>query len=253
MTIVIGLVCSGGVVVASDSQVEFARGAPVKRVNANKVYQLDHLPVAIAGAGTLTFIKKAIREIENRVLEERRKEVVLPLSRVADLAEGVVAAIHKTYNIERLKYLYEREEERLQEVHRFTLLMGGVEEGRGKLFILHQDGIAEEEDKYATIGSGAAYAEYLLSKLYAENISIEKGVRTAVYVIKEVEKIDPNVGGPINVAVVDKSNYRELPRSDIEKIELELADLEEAINQTIRKMLWGELEKNVLKKFLEEQ
>jgi len=130
LTIVIGLMCADGVIVASDSQVEFSRGAPVKRVNANKVYRLlEGRNIAIAGAGTLTFIMKAITEIRRSVLNaERREGRRVSLDEIIDIAESAVLAIHKTYNIERLRYLYGREEERREDeyYHHFTLVLGGL-------------------------------------------------------------------------------------------------------------------------------
>jgi 20S proteasome alpha/beta subunit len=39
MTLGIGIRCKDGVVIASDSQVEFGRGVPVKRLSVNKIYK----------------------------------------------------------------------------------------------------------------------------------------------------------------------------------------------------------------------
>ena len=95
------------------------------------------------------------------------------------------------YNIERTRYLYG--EEHPQEELDATLIIGGYEE-KPHVAILFKEGISEPINDYATVGSGAAYAEYLLSKLNDNSMSLDTGVKVATYVIREVEKIDPNSG-----------------------------------------------------------
>jgi len=245
--------CVDGVIVASDSQVEFARGAPVKRVNANKVHRLlENRSIAIAGAGTLTFITKSIAEIRRSIKErERRENRTISLEEIIDIAESAVAAIYKTYNIERLRYLYGKPEEKGEEYyHHFTLVLGGVEDDEKRLCIIHEDGIAEIEETYATVGSGAAYAEYLLSKLYDKEIDVNTGKKLAIYVIKEVERMDPNVGGPVNVVILSRGKYEELTREEVERISINLLNLDDVVSKIYREIIMGRISSEDLEKFL---
>ena len=146
-------------------------------------------------------------------------------------------------------------------MHRFTLLMGGVEVSDNdvirKLYILHEDGIAEEE-AYATIGSGAAYAEYLLSKFYDPGMKLDVGKKLAAYVVREVERMDPNVGGPINMVAIGvrksgealELEYQELESRDIDLLGLELTELEKLMNRVFKNVLLGELRKEDLERML---
>jgi len=107
------------------------------------------------------------------------------------------------------------------------------------------------EETYATVGSGAAYAEYLLGKLYDKNIGIGVGKKLAIYVIKEVERIDPNVGGPVNVVVLGKDKYEELSREDVEHISMDLLKLDDIINRIYRGIILGEISGEDLETLLE--
>ena len=105
------------------------------------------------------------------------------------------------------------------EIVNVILLVGGVETERYKIYLLHKYGFSEPAVDYGTIGSGAAYAEYLLGKYYRQNIDVNIGKRLAVYVVKEVEKMDPNVGGDVKIVVIDKEGYHEVERDEIDRIQ----------------------------------
>lgn len=106
MTVVIGIRCRNGFVVASDSQIEYYRGVSVKKLNANKIYRFD---VAngiffIGGAGKVADIEKLVAYIY-RSLEETAKGGSLTAEDVYVTLEKTVTYLHKEYNIERLRYL----------------------------------------------------------------------------------------------------------------------------------------------------
>jgi len=220
--------------------------------NLHKVHRLlDNRNIAIAGAGTLTFITKAINEIRRAIEEKERKENrKLEIDEIIDLSEGVLATIHKSYNIERIKYLYENSKEYERKFHFFTLLLGGVEEGKKRLCILHQDGIAETEESYAIIGSGAAYAEYLLGKLYDSDISTDVGRIIVLYTISEVERIDPNVGGPIHICSLTSQGCEEMSIEEIQKIRTSILRLDKILSEIYRKALKGDISEADLEKIV---
>jgi 20S proteasome alpha/beta subunit len=95
------------------------------------------------------------------------------------------------------------------------------------LYILHKDGIAEPMKDYATIGSGAAYAEFLLEKYYNESINVDQAVKLTIYVISEVEKMDPNVGGSIDIIKITEKGAERINKELIEK---NLNEINEKIN-----------------------
>jgi 20S proteasome alpha/beta subunit len=105
-------------------------------------------------------------------------------------------------------------------------MIGGFSNFNGKmepdLYILHKDGIAEPMKDYATIGSGSAYAEFLLEKYYDEQINVNQAVNLTAYVISEVGKMDPNVGGTIDIIKIMKDSIENIDKKLIDKILNEL-------------------------------
>ena len=255
MTVVIGIVCTDGIVIACDSQVEFNRGSPVKRLNANKIYQLDG-NIAIAGAGMIAFIEKAVDNIKiaHKELKDKGKLSVKNLVEGVDDVGGcelIMSSIHKAYDIDRVKYLYGSSAD--EEIVDVFLMIGGIEqteqgEYESRLYLLHKIGFAEPVNDYATIGSGAAYAEYLLSRYYEPSMEIKEGKRLGIYTIKEVEKMDPNVGGPINVVTVGESGCQEVDEKDALQIYAEMEEKEELINELMRGCISGRVEIEDLRK-----
>jgi 20S proteasome alpha/beta subunit len=239
MTLVIGVNGRDGLVLASDSEVVFSRGAPVKRMNANKIRRLDG-DVAIGGAGTLLFIRKAIGGIRTKVEEKEKNESrKLGVEEIADLSEGVMLALYKTYNIERSRYLYDITKAQAQEeIFDPTLVMGGYENNASHLYMIFPEGVAEPVDDYCTIGSGAAYAEHLLSKFYSQKLSVENLRTLSVYVIKQVETIDPNVGGPVGVVSIGSKGYRETTEKELTAITASIRERDEAIGKVTKKILF---------------
>jgi 20S proteasome alpha/beta subunit len=53
------------------------------------------------------------------------------------------------------------------------------------------------------LGSGSAYAEYLLGKLYREDMTVHQAATLAVYVVEEVKKIDPGCGGTTQLVTME--------------------------------------------------
>jgi len=217
MTIIIGIVCEDGIAIASDSQAMTSRGVDVKRLDYTKIFSFDlnhELRVLITGAGQTPFITRAVE-----LLQERWKEKRVHTNReLADLAEDTMNAIQKRYVIDRMKELGVTASKRsetqglakpseLQEIGpspSFALVLAAIDKDEGAIYLIHPDGVAEKAERYTSLGSGSAYAEYLLARLCCEGLKLEEALKLAVYVIEEVKKIDPNCGGPTQVALLTK-------------------------------------------------
>ena len=114
--------------------------------------------------------------------------------------------------------------------------------------MLHKQGINESSADYATIASGAPYAEYLISKYYKAKITVDAGKKLAIYIVKEVEKIDPNVGGPVKVVAITADKYHELDESEIFDIYEDVRDKDKIVNVLIIKAITGKLNVKKLKR-----
>lgn len=238
MTICVGLLCKGGAVVASDSQSEFERGVPVKRLGANKLLKGDCF--VVAGAGLIAHIKNTFDTISAELEKEVRQRQGQCLSRdeCVTLVEKTVTALHKYYNIDRAQFLGVDEKGWFAPLLLFAYqASGGV-----MLLTVHPEGLVEEVDDYATIGSGAAYAELLLKALYSNDLDTNAAVNIAIYVINEVKDIDPNCGGPVQIALVSDDNLQLLSRDEIEdRLESFRKSLDAVRNTLIPKILEGKV------------
>lgn len=218
MTIIVGIVCDKALVVASDSQAMTSRGVDVKRLDYTKIYQFNldsGLKVLITGAGETSFITRAVEMLQTQWKEKR----VSTNRELADLAEETMNMIQKRYVVDRMNALGVSKSRdlqqsgvedsfNLQEVGRtpaFALMLGVLDRTEASIYIIHPDGVAEKIERYSSLGSGSAYAEYLLARLCCEGLEIDEAVKLAIYVIEEVKKIDPNCGGTTQVSVINEA------------------------------------------------
>lgn len=258
-TIIVGLKCVNGVVIASDSQAEFSRGVDVKRLNANKIYTIDGRYI-IAGSGVLTHIQTLVENVQFYLMsKENQQRSELNKDEAEKVAEEALWALVKHYNIDRANLLGLSER---TEYFTPIAVFAGRSEGESieyYIFFLHSyDGTIEPVHDYGAAGSGAAYAELLLKGLYYENIAVEDAVKVAAYVIDEVKAIDPHCGGDTQVAILvtetsegasqQKTQLRVLPKSEIESIVNAVKPkLDIVRTKLIMKILQGNVDENKIR------
>lgn len=256
LTIIVGLKCNNGVILASDSQQEFRRGVAVKRLNIGKIYVLGEPPrFAFAGSGTVAHIEKAVESIRIALDETKRRKGGAELSEEECISaiEKAITMTHKIYNIERASFLEDSNEKRF---FRPILIGGCLDHINGKdnacLFIIHHEGIVEKVNDYATAGSGAAYAELLLKNYYTHNISVEEAIPIIVHSIKEVIDIDPNCGGETRVTLIKpKEAIRSLDIKMINEACRKTEPLLEIVEKgLIPKILRGKVDEDELRKII---
>jgi len=215
MTIVISIRCVDGIVIASDSQVGFERGVSIKRLNANKMYQLGDSFI-VAGAGAVAHIRKAVDAI-NFTLEEKKREKgsTLTEDECVDTLEKTVLALHKEYNIDRSKLLDVDEREYFSPI----LVFGAkaIEEKETNFYsgIVHGDGTVEPVEDYGTVGSGAAFAEMLLKNFWIKDITVNEAMAVAAYTINEVIEIAPDCGGLTKLGVLQKDTVKVMEGTEV--------------------------------------
>jgi 20S proteasome alpha/beta subunit len=202
MTIITGLICKEGIVIASDSQAGSFKGVHVKRLDYTKIYdfKVNGTSIVATGSGDTPFITRAIE-----ILEDKTKEGKFHKPReVADVAESVMNEVSKRYIFDRGKelgfskspsnpILPQLQEERTLG---FALMLGVCCEEKTAIYTVYPDGVAEKAEEYASLGSGSAFAEYLLPRLYREDLTLDEATRVCVYVVEEVKKVDVHCGGP---------------------------------------------------------
>lgn len=265
MTIVAGIVAKDGVVLAADSQAGMFRGVQVKRTDYTKIYQLGGEPdskvrAVVAGAGMVAFITKAVNHLKEE-WEERR------FSSAGDLeqaSEKVMMRLAKKYFFDRMRELgiedmphtkgvpAKRLQEGPMQVPKALLLLGAADvEGGKTLLTVGPEGIAEREERYTSIGSGSAYAEYILSRLYSDTLSVEQAMECAVYTIEEVKKMDQDCGGPVRAVAATAYGIVNRGPDDLRDMVNKLQIRDELLAKMWRAMVLGRKSASDVQSFLD--
>lgn len=100
----------------------------------------------------------------------------------------------------------------------FQPIIGGVNK-KPELFELTPFGCMTEKKEYAVTGSGTTFAMATFDKEYKKNMSEKEAIELAVKAVRAATNRDIYSGGDsVTIVVVDKNGYREIERSEIDKI-----------------------------------
>ncbi|HWV99089.1 MAG TPA: hypothetical protein VNZ64_05285 [Candidatus Acidoferrum sp.] len=208
MTLILGIVCKDGIVMAGDSQTTWGSS---KRWDANKMREVKHpygrALVAEAGA-TLT----SARVIEELTKIADKRELFDAKEGLAGLAEIAVKKVrddlrsqHFDCTSEELQRIIERNELDCElmlahhvgepMIHTVSLSMG-ISNKAGGLF--------------ETLGSGSDLATYLLTDLCAPDLECSFASVIAVHVVETVKRHDAYCGGPTRLGILKFSEWSTL-------------------------------------------
>ena len=186
-TTTVGIICNGGVVLATESQATM--GYLVASHRAPKIHKItDHIAMTISG--TVADAQQIIRIIRANVNLRR-----LELGR--ELSVRAVSQLTATLLFQNRLYPYIT-----------MLIVGGVDEEGPHIFTLDPLGSLLEEDKFAATGSGSVVAYGVLEDGYRENMPIEEAVELAKRAVKAARRRDIASGGKIQVAVITKDGIK---------------------------------------------
>jgi proteasome beta subunit len=191
-TTTVGVVCKGGVILASDTRVTM--GYYVAHKFGKKVYQIDdHLGMTIAG--TVADAQKVVDIlIANAKLYKIKMNRPMPVSAAARLIANLLFS------------------------NRYVplatqVLVGGVDTTGPHVFNLDPYGTLTEE-KCVSTGSGSPVAYGVLEDKYKENSTIEEMLPIIVKAVNAAMKRDIASGNNYNVTVIDNKGYRELSKEE---------------------------------------
>lgn len=265
MTIIVGILCEDGLVIASDSQAMSQRGVDVKRMDYTKIEDIDGelgVKALISGSGVVSFINKAMELLREKCNEKRIKSV----KELILCAEDTMDDLTKRYSVDKFKkmgiaknikskYGKELQDEGIPfPTLNFHLMIGCVEKNIPHLYTISPTGIAEKEEKFGSLGSGSAYAEYILTNLYYEGIKLKEGLLLAIHTVEEVKKIDPNVGGDVQIATIDKKgNIQKGVKLEVNGIVKDITEKNNVLSKVWRSLLIGEKTPEEIKGFLKKR
>lgn len=187
-TTTVGVVCSDGVIMATDTRA--TAGFFVAHKQAKKVFPLaEHVAMTIAGlvadCQTMHEVLKA-----NANLFKLEKGVRMPVSAVARLA-GNILFYSRTAPLQ------------------MQAIIGGFDLAGPRMFALDPFGTVTEETCFST-GSGSPIALGVLESNLVEGSSTSQALLVVVRAISSAMSRDIGTGDSFDVAIVDKDGYREL-------------------------------------------
>jgi len=200
-TTTLGMVCKEGVVIATEQRATM--GTLIAHKATKKLYQIDeHLALATAGlVGDLQVLARYLNAEAN--LYRLKRNVRMPVKSAATLMSNIL-------NQRKFAPYY------------VQLILGGYDDTGGCVYSLDAAGGAIP-DKYTAGGSGSPYVFGVLEDNYRDDMTADEGINLAVRAITAAKSRDSASGGMINVAVITKEGFKEVPKEEIKKLMDKLA------------------------------
>jgi len=194
-TTTVGMVCKDGVVVATEARATM--GTLIAHKATKKLYKIDeHLALATAGlVGDLQVLARYLNAEAN--LYRLKREMRMPVKSAATLMSNILN--------QRKFYPYY-----------VQLILGGYDDTGGHVYSLDAAGGAIP-DKYTAGGSGSPYVFGVLEDNYKDGLTTDEGINLAIRAITAATSRDSASGGEINVAVINKDGFKEIPTEEIKK------------------------------------
>ncbi len=194
-TTTLGMVCKEGVVIATEQRATM--GTLIAHKATKKLYKIDeHLALATAGlVGDLQVLARYLNAEAN--LYRLKRTVRMPVKSAATLMSNIM-------NQRKFAPYY------------VQLILGGYDNTGGYVYSLDAAGGAIP-DKYTAGGSGSPYVFGVMEDNYRDNMTADEGIDLAVRAITAAKNRDSASGGMINVAVITKEGFKEVPEEEIKK------------------------------------
>ncbi|MCC7552420.1 archaeal proteasome endopeptidase complex subunit beta [Candidatus Micrarchaeota archaeon] len=193
-TTTLGLVCSDGVVFASDKRATMWHFIADK--NIQKVYPITDY-IAITTAGSVGDAQALVRYIQSDIkLYETREGRKMTVQGATTLMSNIL------FGYKMFPFLVQ-------------LIIGGVDK-EPRLYSLDPGGGVTSEDFIST-GSGSPIAYGVLETNYKKDKSIKENLPLAVKAIATAMKRDSATGDGIDLVSIDKSGFKRYTKEEIEK------------------------------------
>jgi len=183
----IGLVCKDGVILASERRVNY--GYFVMSKSGKKVFKItDKIGAACAGiVADMQILTREVTAHLNIYSFEREQSVTV----------RTAAKLMGSMLFERRYYPYLTQ-----------TIVGGIDEGGAKLFVLDPLG-SVIEDKFTSVGSGSEIAMGLLESDFKEDMSIEDAKVLVRKAIKSASARDIASGEGLDMLIITDKGIRE--------------------------------------------
>ncbi len=194
-TTTLGLVCSDGVVFASDKRATMWHFIADK--NIQKVYSITDY-IAMTTAGSVGDAQALVRYIQSEInLYETREGRRMTVQGATTLMSNIL------FGYKMFPFLVQ-------------LIIGGYDKSP-KLYSLDPGGGVTSEDFIST-GSGSPIAYGVLETNYKKDKTIKENLPLAVKAILTAMKRDSATGDGVDLVSIDKSGFKRYTKEEIEKL-----------------------------------
>jgi proteasome beta subunit len=196
-TTTVGILCEGGVVLASESRATM--GNFIASSTAKKIYQVDDL-VGLTTAGVVGDAQSLVRitQVEAKLHRMQRGEP-MTVKAIASMPSNILSS--------RRYYPY-----------MVQLILGGMDRYGPKLFSLDAVGGQIEERNIVSTGSGSPIAYGVLEAEYRPRPSLDDGTTLAAKAIRTAMKRDSASGDKVELVRITKESYEEVGDLKLQEI-----------------------------------
>nr|Q9P992.1 RecName: Full=Proteasome subunit beta; AltName: Full=20S proteasome beta subunit; AltName: Full=Proteasome core protein PsmB; Flags: Precursor [Methanosarcina thermophila]AAA91642.1 beta-type proteasome subunit [Methanosarcina thermophila TM-1] len=193
-TTTVGVVCTDGIVLASEQRATM--GHFIASKTAKKVYQIDDL-VGMTTAGSVGDAQQLVRlvSVESQLYKMRRDESMT--------IKGITTLMSNFLSRNRYYPMM------------VQLLIGGVDKNGPGIYSLDAMGGSIEETRISATGSGSPMAYGVLEDQYRENMTVKEGLDLAIRAIHNATKRDSASGENIDVVVITKEAFKRLDPEEV--------------------------------------
>lgn len=196
-TTTVGLICGGGVVLASEKRATM--GSFIASKAAKKIYLVDDR-IGMTTAGIVGDAQTLVRamSVEARLYKIRRQES-LSVKALTTLLSNVLSGNRMFPFI-------------------VQLLVGGIDRSGAHIFSIDPYGGNTDEKEIAATGSGSPIAYGVLEDQYSKELTIDEGVALAIHALHAAMRRDSASGEGMEVMVITKEKQEEISGEKIDEI-----------------------------------
>ncbi|MFA6489425.1 MAG: archaeal proteasome endopeptidase complex subunit beta [Candidatus Micrarchaeia archaeon] len=195
-TTTVGLVCSDGIVMASDRRATM--GFFIANKDIQKVYQIDD-NISMTIAGGVGDAQALIRMMQAETsLYKFKHGRMISVKAAASLLSNLL------HNYRFYPFYVQ-------------LIIGGYDGEKAEIYSLDAMGGLTSE-KYVSTGSGSPIAYGLLEELYKDGGSVKDNLRAAGKAIAAAMKRDAATGEHVDLISITKTGFKRYERAEVEKM-----------------------------------
>jgi proteasome beta subunit len=195
-TTTVGLVCSDGVILATDTRV--TAGGFIAHKRGKKLLQVDE-NIAVTISGGVADAQNVVDSLRYYArMYKVEKGVSLPIKSAARIISNIL------YSSRYYPYIA-------------IVLVGGVDSTGGSLYNVDFFGSILKENVTST-GSGSPVALGVLEEGFQEGMSVAKALPLAANAIIAATHRNVATGDHFDIAIIDKSGFREVSEPDKDKL-----------------------------------